>query len=331
MNHKYNYTSVDRIFAKFSRDLRGTDLHESDIIEWIGEALEFLKLPEIQEEAVAFLEIKNYQAELPQGFQSMIQVARNNRWTSSDPTCIKDIVSCDIDNTETVDFKCLCQMNFDNMVFTDCEGNIINKEYDVAYYRPKFDLKWEYELWTGSRYYQTHYSPVRLANSSFFNTVVCRENNPNLKRLYNSTSDEYTLIEGYPTRQIRVNFREGQIAISYLRNAIDEKTGYPLIPDSIEHITAIGYYIKWKMSERLRWNGREGFATEAQDAEAKWLKYVRQAINKTKMPSGIDQYQNLMEQSLYLIPRTRKYYGFFGNLGREESRRFNNLNYRYGR
>ena len=42
------------------------------------------------------------------------------------------------------------------------------------------------------------------------------------------------------------------------------------------------------------------------------------------MPSGIDQYQNIMENSLYLIPRTRKYYGYFGKLGREEDRLFNN-------
>ena len=77
---KFEYTSVDTIFAKFSRDLRGTDLHESDIIEWIGEALGFMNVVEIQEEAIAFIEVKNHKAELPNNFKSVIQVAKYNGW-----------------------------------------------------------------------------------------------------------------------------------------------------------------------------------------------------------------------------------------------------------
>ena len=45
------------------------------------------------------------------------------------------------------------------------------------------------------------------------------------------------------------------------------------------------------------------------------------------MPTGVDQYQNIMEQSMYMIPRFKKYYGFFGSLGREENKAFNNSNY----
>ena len=42
------------------------------------------------------------------------------------------------------------------------------------------------------------------------------------------------------------------------------------------------------------------------------------------MPSGVDEHQNLAQQSRYLIPRMNKYYGFFGKLGRAENRPFNN-------
>ena len=97
-----------------------------------------------------------------------------------------------------------------------------------------------------------------------------------------------------------------------------------MIPDDISFTNAITYYIKWKISERNRWNGVDGAKFEAEDAEKHWLKYMRQAVNKAKMPNTIDDYQDIMEQSLHLIPRTRLYYGFFGNLGREENRRFNN-------
>ena len=80
MRNKFSYTSMKTILSKFNRDLRGNDISESDIIEWAGEALGFMKIVEIQEEALAFIEVKNYQAELPDGFQYIIQIARNNKY-----------------------------------------------------------------------------------------------------------------------------------------------------------------------------------------------------------------------------------------------------------
>ena len=47
MKQKFSYTSVNTILSKFNRDLRGNDISESDIIEWIGEALGFMKIVEI--------------------------------------------------------------------------------------------------------------------------------------------------------------------------------------------------------------------------------------------------------------------------------------------
>lgn len=327
---KYDYTSVDTIFAKFSRDLRGTDLHESDVIEWIGEALGFLKIAEMHEEAVAFLEVKNHVVEVPSNFHAVIQVAKYNNWQGPhESLCPGNIIEeLQVDTCDD------CQeLPRQQYVVTDCHGNIIEGEENVVYFRPRFDFKFEYYGWTRSRRYAQSYTPIRLANHSFFNSVVCKETGHDMSALYSGTKDEYTPIGGYPVRQLRFSFKEGYVALAYLRSMIDKETGYPLIPDDISHITAITYYIKWKLSERMRWDGREGFTQEARDAEEHWLKYVRQAINKTKMPSGVDQYQNMMEQSMYLIPRLHKYHNFFGTLGREEDRAFNNPNYtgRYGR
>ena len=87
------YTTVDRIFSKIHRDLKGIDLNESDAIEWIGEALDFLKIKGNQEETVAFIEVVDYHAELPCGFQMVLQLARNNNWHPSDKlsTCLNTI------------------------------------------------------------------------------------------------------------------------------------------------------------------------------------------------------------------------------------------------
>lgn len=78
MNHSTKYISVDTIISKLYRDLKGTNLQEDDLIEWIGEALDFIKVPEVLEEHVAFLKVEDYEASLPQNLQTILQVARYN-------------------------------------------------------------------------------------------------------------------------------------------------------------------------------------------------------------------------------------------------------------
>ena len=131
--------------------------------------------------------------------------------------------------------------------------------------------------------------------------------------------DEYTIVQD----QLRFNFQTGFIALAYIRQMIDNETGYPMIPDDESARTAITYYLGWKIKEMEAWNHREGAMQLAQIAEQHWLKYIKQFKNKAKMPTGVDQYQNLMEQSNYLIPNHNRYYGFFGKLGTAENRTFN--------
>ena len=315
MRQKTQYTSMETIFSKFYRDLRGTDISESDLVEWTAEALGFMKIAEIQEEALAFIEVKDYVAEIPCGFQAVIQIARNNRWNSFDkentgtcPSNFEEYISEDTTVVNPLDYNPLSPN-----VFVDCQGSIIG-DHEVAYYRPYFDLQYEYYGWINSNLYKDRFTPVRLANHSFMGNLVARESN---RDIYTNVEDEYTIAGGFPNIHIRTSFKEGEIALAYLRSVTDLETGYPVIPDEIEFITAITYYIKWKMAERLRWSGREGFNLEAQDAEQKWMKYMRMALNKMKMPKGIDQHQNMLEQTFYLTPNHRKYYGFFGKIDRK--------------
>lgn len=307
------YVSVDRILNKLYRDLRDTSINETDVIEWIGEALDFLKVGANQEQAVAFIEVKDYQADVPFGLQTVLQIARNNNFVPGENNiCPSDVVDTVVDLGPSIP------------VPLDCNGTPLT-DYDLAYYRPYFDLQWEYQPWTASSYYNSQYTPVRLANNTLFKTLVSKEKG--FEDLYQSCEDEYT-ISGTIDKRFQFSFKEGSVAVSYLRNAIDPNTGYPLVPDQISYITAITYYIKWKIAEWWSWNNRDGAVGLAQDSERKWLKYCRQAKNWSKMPKSIDQYQNLLEESHYLIPRLKRYYGFFGNLGRLENRQFNDPDYR---
>lgn len=314
---KFQFVKIDSVLAKFKRDFRGLDINENDAIEWIGEALGFMRIASASEEAVAFLEVRNYQAAIPVGLHYVTQLARNNDWCGPDDClkCVEDtitILSEDVPDTP---------INFE-----DCQGNLVCQTDEPVYYRPLLDLQYEYLGWANSRVRQNKYTPIRLANNSFFNTLVCKE--PNAEKLYNKSSypgngDEYTIVQD----EFRFNFKEGLVALAYIRQMTDNETGYYMIPDDEYARAAITYYMGWKLKENECWNHREGACQLAERARQSWESYIKKFKGKSKMPSGVDQYQNLMEQSKYLIPNDRRYYGFFGNLGRAENRVFNGNNY----
>jgi len=310
-----NYVSIDRIFSKINRDIKGTDTNETDVIEWIGEALEFLKVPQVLVEDVALLKVKDYHTEVPENLHMITQIARNNNYDSSS-SCVCT-VPCDCEEVIIIDDeKGVDPVDPVEPVIDPCAEVVGCGDTPIT-----SNLDWTYTIWTSSDEFIRNYTPVRLATGTFFNSIVCKEKD---ESLYLTCSDEYTIV-GEVDKLLRYNFIEGQVAVSYLRNTVDA-SGYPLIPDNISYITAIVYYIKWKIAEMYEWSGREGWGVKAEKAEARWIKYVRQAKNFMKMPKTLDQYQNLLEQTHYLIPNHKRYYEYFGNLSKSQPRNFNNLN-----
>jgi len=197
-------------------------------------------------------------------------------------------------------------------VCIDCNGVPYN-EYSVAYYRPFTDHQFEYYGWMGRPIYQRMYEPVRLTNHSFFHTLTCQETD--YDNIYNNCNWEYTVREG---KYLKFNFERGMVALSYLRSITDEK-GYPMIPDDYTFLTAITAYITLRhMKRKMYTEAKRENITMAQSAQADWDKYVRMAVNKALSPQGIDEYENLKDQRLYLIPRRNAYQNFFGNLNRKE-------------
>lgn len=324
------YISLDRIFAKLGRDLPIDSINESDVVEWAGEALEAIGAVSMYEQAVAFVEVKNHQCAIPSGMHSIIQIARNNTYT---PECEKDNVLCPAkvlaevvgqESTPLNPCTCIdtCSCNRPKVDYTllDCNGTPITG-YDIAYYRPYFDLQYEYYNWNRSSLYNSSYTPVRLSNNSFINSVVLDvdSNNP----IYAQTNDEYTIING---DTLRFSFCDGSVAISYLRQVLDPETGYPMIPDEFSYVTAITKYITLRMMERDFYSNREGSQSRVEKAESDWHWYCKQASNLAMMPKGADQWQNILEQRYQLLPKLRNYYSFFGNMSKFENRKWNHPN-----
>lgn len=313
----YKYVSIDRIFSKLIRDYDEIG-GEGNVVEWCGEALEFIGAVKHYEEAVAYIEVKNHQCVLPVWLHAIVQVARDNAWCKVKEACT---VPADVIKAVGKPYckSQLCWSEEDSeYVLLDCNGTPIY-DYELGYYRPYFDLKWEYELWRGSTIYH-RYSPVRLSNNTFFDSLVCTDKN---QSLYHSCKDEYTVIRN---EILRFSFKEGMVAVAYLRQVVDQVTGYPLIPDNISYTTAITKYIALMRANKDFDKGRAGARERVEKYEADWHWYCKQAGNVDMMPYGVDDHQDLLDQRSYILPRQNRYYGFFGKLNNPEMRPWNNSN-----
>lgn len=290
------FVSIYRVLSKLRRDLN-FDFTEADAIEWTGEALASIGAIAIQEEAVAYIEVKQHKALLPSGLTHVIQVARDYSYTPDDPTCPVDVVE-EAPAEELEEF-----------VVIDCNGQPVG-DYELAYYRPYYSMKQNYEVWTNSRYYQQNFAPVRLADHTFFQSVVCdtRDYIP-----YESARDEYTVNWPY----LNFSFKDGLVAVAYRRQRLDEN-GYPYIPDDPSYMEAITRYIRYKKALIKLDSGESGAMQYLQVAQSDWHWYCQQAKNKSKMPSSLDQWQDHLEQHNYLLPRQHQFYTFFGKLAEPE-------------
>lgn len=307
MGMDYRYVDMDRIFSKVIRDLT-EDFNERDVIEWTGEALEFIGAVKYYEEAIHFSEVKNHQCKLPLGTHAIIQIARNHCWSESNKMalCPSNLTTTLTDSEEVF------------TLFTTSQHGLSLNDEEIPYYKSFFDLRCSFNTWCGSSFYHNCYSTVRLSTNTLFDTLVCRGNNNS--SCHHSGNDEYTIIRG---EVVRFSFKEGHVAIPYLRQVVDSVTGYPMIPDNISYTTAIVKYIDMKMLQKDCRNGREGSCGKADKAEGQWQWYCKQASNVDMMPNGIDEHQNLLDQRSYLLPRQNRYFSFFGNLSKPESRVFN--------
>lgn len=300
------YTTVDRILAKLSREIKNLDISEDDLIEMIGEAMDFMRMYNTSEQAVVFIRVKDHIAKLPKGLQSILQVAMYSGTLDPikepDAVCGEIIEEITEEATENRPEKRCC-------VIDEC-GTRVQIIETPPHWQWLF-TKYDFPHWATHDYYKSSWTPIRLSNHTFFNSIVCQEKDMSI---YKSCKEEYTIAIGLEP-VIKTSFKDGMIAISYLSTLLDPDTGYPLILDDIRVITAISYYVKWKIAERNAWNNERGFITHAERAEARWLKYVKQAKNYIKMPKTIDEYQSLLEETHNIIPNINKYYGYFGTVG----------------
>lgn len=319
------YISLNTVFASFGKVLKTYDISESEVIEWCADALEAIQSPASYEPATAFITIAEHQCEMPSHLHVILQIARNND-TADTPVTVSEIIT-DVMSTVLDD---VLSEPANIPVALDSNGTPIN-EYGLAYYRPYFDIVNESNIFGSSATLKAKFTPVRLAESTFFNTIVAQEET-GFSDLYQTTEDEYTIVAD---NILRFSFETGQIAVSYLRQKVDCDTGYPMIVDTYSNRRAVISFIRLRLTEIDFYNNRQGSESRLAKAEQDWQWYCRQAVNENTMPQTIDQWENLMRQRSYILPQTNRYYGFFGKLAHTENRNLidygNNIRNYHGR
>lgn len=258
--NRYNYVKVDRIFSMLTNERRTIQISDLDIVDWIDLALSFMAVPEIQEEKVAFIKIENYQGAIPKKFQIALEVFKYN---NSVTECNKEVPK-EPTKEETVDCLISC-LSRDN---------------------PQFSIDWKCQPWMNSNYCTRNFGRLTLANNSLFGSLVCKRD----EIQYDYCGGKYT-IEGVYEKKLVTSFKDGVAALAYYSTAVDPETGYPMIPDAPEYITAILYFIKWKISEISFWESRQGSSTQVEYYERKWLKYIKQAKN-SRIYQTVDELYN---------------------------------------
>ena len=296
-----NLVNITSLLARVGRN---TDLNlsETDMIEWAGEALSAIDANPQYEEAVCFVEVRDHKCLLPSGLQNIIQIARNRCFTE------EPLTACPVAVVEEAEGE---------PVPLDCHGTPIST-YELSYYRPYYDLIYEYQGWSGSTLYQSCYTPVRLADHTFFTAVVCQED----PKIYQSCTDEYKIMSPY----IWFSFESGFVAIAYNKTKLDE-SGIPLIPDSYAYQEAITRYIRYRVAQLKFDRMEKGSDSYLIKAESDWHWYCKQA-KMEQFKFNLDQNQNSLDRGSYYLPRQHSYYGFFGTLAAPEMRNWNRNNYR---
>lgn len=296
------YLSVNNIIAAVHRDLGYDELSEADLIEWIGEGLQYMLAPQAYKEELVFIEVEQHKAVIPQGLRYIVQMARMD--------CTKDTIveeDNDLPDAEEVDSK--YELVFPKIL--DCTGQVIGN-YKVAWTRrTTIDHDLKYFGWNSTKIFRDCFKPIKLSNHTFFKTVVCEEKN---RQLYHGCNDEYTIDSPY----LLFSFEEGTVALVYQKLKLDDD-GYPMVPEGTQYRNALIAYIRYKLARREMDMNTQGAVTKVQFADRDWQHYCMQAKNHSMKLKGPDEHQNMQEQRGYLLPRQYRYYGWYGSLSQPES------------
>lgn len=297
----YKNTSIKRVIAKVFTDL---DLQEgdhriTDMIEWAGEALEKIgAFPSFKNKVTGrdgtpFLEIINYQSQLPNDFHSLIQVSFSENING--PYYPMRYGTGSFDYGKTINPITSITNVFPDSSLVTLAMVLYSLSYDEAL------LKINTE-------------PITRSNLSGILSEMTKKSSPDSSDSNTSTTTDYTYVitPGY----IKTNISTGYIQMAYQAIPTDSE-GYPLIPDDASFIEAIYWYIVTKL---LYPQWKQGSIRDAvyYDARRSWNFYCKQAYGNALMPNK-DQLESIKNTWLRLVPEINEHATSYSTLGQQQN------------
>lgn len=294
-------TSIQSVIAKVIADLniQEDDLRISDVIEWVGEAIEKIGavtqfIPKVSgENGTPCTKVKCYQAQIPCDLHQLHQVAYSYNCNGPWFPMRKATGSYAVWGHEN---KCDCECLTPEMIVqNDTMVNLVVDMYG------NIDKTEAIEMINTNQNLRTILS--NLINQHTYNNQV-NTTNP-------SMSLQYSVKPGW----IMCNMPDGYLKLSYSAIPTDED-GYPLVPDLTSYKEAIYWYVTMKMKYPEYLNGkmnREIFY----DIKRSWNFYRNQAYAEALMPNedGLESIKNNWNK---LVPEFNDHNSFYSHTGERQ-------------
>lgn len=299
------------------------ELNKSDLMAFTNDALARI-LPGAQLiQQVTLLPVDGYKCELPDNFQSVIQAAyRINCIDNTNPRIeisqlTQNILGSDCDLK--IDLECPKCKSVD---LCTCKTAVVTVDVDRMFQRNNPHLYHQYSNHF-YRYgtmtpglgpvspYHSEFRLMRRTSSSFFNVPY------HISECANFNLDcniEYTV---EPPNMI-VNFKEGEVLLSYLGDRINDD-GFRLLPDDPTVIRAVAYclaerFLYQQYLETFEQNKRVAWQMHVELAE----KWVARAKNKLQTPEFDDMFDFVTGFVYRVVPK----YDYWEDLGRRRNDSF---------
>ena len=277
----YKQISSKEIIAKVISDLRlqESDHRISDMVEWIGEALDTIganrqyNIKVAGLEDIPLLQVSNYQVRLPKDLIRPLFI----QYSSSENGPFIALKW----NSSSLAFRA------DDTLFAGGTSNVYGNNDIVYFTMDLLNLDYETALSTlnSDPVFKSKISGIM--NSDSGSTTSYNDNG--------SQSIKYTINNNY----IKLNVKEGYIRLVYSAMPLDID-GYPLVPDESSFRDALYWYIVTHLyyPDWVLGTIRDRVF---EHAESKWRFYAKQAYAVSLLPD-IAQLESIKNQWLKLMP-----------------------------
>lgn len=259
------FTPIQTAIQEWIEDSGATqdEINESQLIRWATDAVNMVETPELLCHRTILLNVKNYKADLPEDFKLLCQAASNPKYADDNclqcgdkpgvkkayaPTRREQIVQwkqktmCDTDCELEINLICpRC-----DSVKCSCDSNVVEVDVDRIWEQAHPELYYKNFFRIGRFGQGNHRGKVdndfRLmstATSHFHNVQKVLGDCPSL---YCPECYHTFIIKN---RHIEVDFKEGEILLSYLGKQTDEN-GNIMIPDHPDMLMAIFFHLEYK-------------------------------------------------------------------------------------